>query len=64
MCFFLAVDFHVLVLGTAAWPLTVPPSNIKIPAEMLKTYERFMGFYMNKHTGRKLTWLWQFSRNE
>lgn len=58
------VDFDVNVLGTSSWPLTVPPSDIKIPAELLKTYERFEAFYMHKHTGRKLTWLWQHSRNE
>lgn len=60
----LSVDFHVLVLGTAAWPLQGPASDLKMPVELLKTYERFEGFYMNKHSGRKLTWLWQLSRNE
>ena len=44
-----AVDFHVLVLGTAAWPLTGPTTELKIPTEMLKMFERFEGFYMNKH---------------
>lgn len=44
-----SVDFHVLVLGTAAWPLQGPASDLKMPVELLKTYERFEGFYMNKH---------------
>lgn len=60
----LSLDFQVLVLGTAAWPLTGPTSDLKLPTELLKTYERFERFYMNKHSGRKLTWLWQHSRNE
>lgn len=58
------VDFDVAVLGTSFWPLTTPTSDLKVPPELLKTYERFEGFYMNKHSGRKLTWLWQHCRNE
>lgn len=58
------VDFDVAVLGTSYWPLTTPSSDLNVPAELLKTYERFEGFYMNKYSGRKLTWLWQHCRNE
>lgn len=47
--FLVEVDFHVLILGTAAWPLTGPTTDLKLPTELLKTYERFMGFYHNKH---------------
>jgi len=60
----LYVDFHILVLGTAAWPMTAPTEPMHIPQELLKTYERFLGFYNNKYSGRKLTWLWNLSRNE
>ena len=60
----LELDFHILVLGTAAWPLQPPTSELKMPTELVKTYERFHGFYMNKHSGRKLTWLWQNTRIE
>lgn len=45
----LTVDFHILVLGTAAWPLTAPTEPMHIPQELLKTYERFLGFYNNKY---------------
>lgn len=48
--FSVIVDFQVLVLGTAAWPLTGPTSDLKLPTELLKTYERFERFYMNKHS--------------
>ncbi|KAK4705022.1 cullin 1, partial [Phenoliferia sp. Uapishka_3] len=44
-----SIDFQVLVLGTAAWPLVGPPCDLKLPVELLKTYERFERFYMNKH---------------
>ncbi|KAI5475829.1 hypothetical protein MNV49_000793 [Pseudohyphozyma bogoriensis] len=60
----ITVDFHVLVLATGQWPLQGPSSDLKMPSELLKTYERFEGFYMSKHSGRKLSWLWQISKNE
>lgn len=46
----LSVDFHVLVLGTSSWPLTRPTTELKLPAELMKTYERFEGFYGSKHS--------------
>ena len=49
VAFLLTVDFHILVLGTAAWPLTAPTEPMHIPQELLKTYERFLGFYNNKY---------------
>ncbi|BGP58323.1 hypothetical protein JCM8202_002945 [Rhodotorula sphaerocarpa] len=60
----LNVDFSVLVLGTAQWPLTAPSTKLNMPAELAKSKERFEQYYLNKHSGRKLTWLWQHSRNE
>ncbi|KZV92198.1 hypothetical protein EXIGLDRAFT_614671, partial [Exidia glandulosa HHB12029] len=35
-----------------------------IPREILPTYERFQRYYASKHSGRKLTWLWNYSKNE
>ncbi|KAK4056472.1 ubiquitin ligase (cullin) of SCF [Microbotryomycetes sp. JL221] len=61
----LTVDTEFLVLSTAAWPLNVgTASEVKVPAELMRTYERFTGYYTTKHTGRKLTWLWQHCKNE
>ncbi|KAH8921932.1 Cullin-domain-containing protein [Atractiella rhizophila] len=60
----LSVDFHVLVLGTSAWPLQAPTTEMDIPRELQKTHSRFVNYYQNKHSRRKLTWLWQLSRNE
>ncbi|GAA5976152.1 hypothetical protein JCM5350_000332 [Sporobolomyces pararoseus] len=60
----LTVDFNIQVLGTSAWPLTAPTTNLNMPAELVKTKERFEAYYMNKHSGRKLSWIWQHSRNE
>ncbi|MBW0485937.1 hypothetical protein O181_025652 [Austropuccinia psidii MF-1] len=60
----LSLDFHALTLATGSWPLQAPSTGLTIPIELLPTYERFTRYYQNKHSGRKLTWLWQLSRME
>ncbi|KAG0050195.1 hypothetical protein BGZ83_005027 [Gryganskiella cystojenkinii] len=56
------LDFSILVLGTASWPLTPPTTSFNLPDEVVKTYERFQAFYQDKHSGRKLNWLFQLSK--
>ena len=58
------VTFTVMVLGTNFWPLNAPTHDFTIPREILPTYERFTRYYQNKPSGRKLTWLWNYSKNE
>jgi len=58
------VTFTVMVLGTHFLPLDYPTHDFTIPREILPTYERFTRYYQNKHSGRKLTWLWNYSKNE
>jgi cullin 1 len=58
------ITFSVMVLGTNFWPLNSPQVNYNIPKDILPTYERFGRYYNNKHSGRKLTWLWNYSKNE
>ncbi|KAG8914818.1 hypothetical protein FRC01_003898, partial [Tulasnella sp. 417] len=60
----LDVSFSVMVLGTNFWPLTAPTDKFVIPKDILPTYERFTRYYGQKHQGRKLTWLWNYSKNE
>ncbi|EGE09399.1 hypothetical protein TEQG_08300 [Trichophyton equinum CBS 127.97] len=58
------VDPHFQILGTGFWPLN-PPSTQFIPPQVInKTVERFKSFYFDKHSGRKLTWLWQLCKGE
>ena len=52
------------MLSTASWPITAPSTKLILPPELLKTKDRFEQYYTNKHSGRKLTWIWQHSRNE
>jgi cullin 1 len=58
------INFSIMVLGTNFWPLNPPAGEFNIPADILTTYERFGRYYQNKHSGRKLTWLWNYSKNE
>ena len=58
------VDAHFQILGTGFWPLGPPTSDFLAPPEVVKTAERFQGFYFDKHSGRKLTWLWQLCKGE
>lgn len=60
----LDISFSVMVLGTNFWPLTAPTDKFVIPKDILPTYERFTRYYGQKHQGRKLTWLWNYSKNE
>lgn len=58
------IAFSIMVLGTNFWPLNAPNNDFVIPAEILPTYNRFQQYYQTKHSGRKLTWLWNYSKNE
>jgi len=60
----LEVTFSVMVLGTNFWPLSAPTNEYTIPREIQPTYDRFTRYYGAKHSGRKLTWLWNYSKNE
>ena len=59
-----AVDPQYHILGTGFWPLTPPNTSFIPPQDIVKTYERFQKFYFEKHSGRKLTWLWQLCKGE
>ena len=59
-----AVDPSYYILGTGFWPLSSPATGFVAPQEIVKTYSRFQQFYFEKHSGRKLTWLWQLCKGE
>ncbi|KAI0081580.1 Cullin-domain-containing protein [Panus rudis PR-1116 ss-1] len=58
------INFSIMVLGTNFWPLAAPPFDFLIPADIQPLYDRFTKYYQQKHSGRKLTWLWNYSKNE
>lgn len=59
-----AVDSSFQILGTGFWPLNAPNTPFTPPMEVNKAVESFKRFYDQKHTGRKLTWLWQLCKGE
>ncbi|PCH40016.1 Cullin-domain-containing protein [Wolfiporia cocos MD-104 SS10] len=58
------LTFTIMVLGTNFWPLNPTNTEFIIPTDILQTFERFTKYYQQKHSGRKLTWLWNYSKNE
>lgn len=58
------LTFSIMVLGRNFWPLTSPDHEFVIPREINTVYDRFSKYYQQKHSGRKLTWLWNYSKNE
>lgn len=49
------LELNVSVLTTGNWP-PYPQANLVLPPEMSASLDRFRGFYLSKHSGRKLTW--------
>jgi len=58
------VDASYSILSTAVWPFHPPTTQFAPPDVLQRTCERFSHFYNEKHSGRKLTWLWQLSKGE
>lgn len=59
-----AVDATYAILGTSFWPLQPPNTRFAPPQVIINTYELFQEFYTSKHSGRKLTWLWQLCKGD
>ena len=58
------LDPSYQILGTSFWPLNAPGTPFAPPQEINKAMESFTAFYNDKHSGRKLTWLWQLCKGE
>jgi cullin 1 len=58
------IDASYSILGTGFWPLVPPNTTFLPPSDIVKAYERFQKFYNQKHSGRKLTWLWHLCKGE
>lgn len=59
----LGLDFSIQILGTVSWPFT---NNLEfsLPQELEKSIQTFTDFYQQQHSGRKLTWLYNYSKGE
>ncbi|KAG5732719.1 Cullin-1 [Termitomyces sp. T112] len=58
------VDFSIVALAINMWTSKIPEHEFIIPREILPTYTRFSQYYEHKFQGRKLVWLWNYSKNE
>ena len=52
----LPFEMSVNILESASWP-TYPVTELDIPFELIACMERYQGFYLSKHNGRKLAWI-------
>lgn len=59
----LDVDFYIMVLSSGSWPFQ-QCFPLTLPLELEKCSQRFTEFYSNQHNGRKLSWLYNFSKGE
>ena len=58
------IGFSIMVLGSNFWPITPLPHDFVVPTAILSAYNRFQKYYQIRHSGRKLIWLWNYSKNE
>ncbi|XP_045144624.1 cullin-1 isoform X2 [Echinops telfairi] len=62
-CLYPTVDFSIQVLSSGSWPFQ-QSCTFALPSELERSYQRFTAFYASRHSGRKLTWLYQLSKGE
>jgi cullin 1 len=58
------ITFNVAVLGKNFWPIDPPEDDFIVPTDIELAYDSFQTYYLRKHSGRRLTWLWNYSDNE
>lgn len=60
----LQVYFNIALLTSGSWPLTISATNTDffLPSEFDLACKSFTRFYLNQHSGRRLTWLHQYSK--
>lgn len=57
------IDFAIKVLSDGSWPFTLKEEFI-LPYELETSYTQFSNFYIGRHNGRKLIWLYNISKGE
>ncbi|MCJ1260723.1 hypothetical protein MMC22_000585 [Lobaria immixta] len=59
-----AINSNFHILNTGFWPLTQPETTFMPPPEIVDAYTDFQKIYLDQHSGRKLTWLWNLCKGE
>ncbi|KAJ3328293.1 hypothetical protein HDU76_010208 [Blyttiomyces sp. JEL0837] len=61
----LGVDFNIIVMTAGSWPMSgAGSSDFPLPDELVRSVAVFNDFYINSHSGRKITWLFHLSRGK
>ncbi|XP_054163060.1 cullin-1-like [Oppia nitens] len=60
----LPIDFTVKVISMSASPFAHIKTDFQIPHELETGVNSYTAFYINKHQGRKLTWVYAKSKGE
>ncbi|XP_078335041.1 cullin-1-like [Crassostrea virginica] len=59
------IDFSIQVLSSGSWPFQQSADcTFTLPQELGRSFQRFTCFYNNRHSGRKLNWLYHHSKGE
>uniref|UniRef100_A0A5S6QL19 Cullin family profile domain-containing protein n=1 Tax=Trichuris muris TaxID=70415 RepID=A0A5S6QL19_TRIMR len=58
-----SIDFSVLILSCGAWPLNATAS-VNLQPQIAKSMQSFSDYYVNHHSGRKISWLHNYSKVE
>jgi len=59
----LPLDFQIQVLSSGSWPFT-QCGEFSLPSELEHSVNKFNEFYNGKHSGRKLSWLYNRSKGD
>ena len=57
------VDFSIEILTNGTWPTDQSPA-CNLPRQLLQCTESFKAFYMQKHSSRRLEWLFHYGQVE
>jgi cullin 1 len=55
-------DVSMLVLTAGAWPISASAATYAVPAMVERSEALFREFYAQQHSGRRLTWLYNFCK--
>ncbi|KAJ2907825.1 ubiquitin ligase (cullin) of SCF, partial [Coemansia aciculifera] len=57
-------DFDMKVLNFVSWPYSPPDVKLEVPPILSTVCEQYKRYLDDKHSGRKLSWLWNIARAE
>lgn len=57
-------NYSFKVLSSGSWPFSQSSQQLQVPLQLSDKEQMFRVFYDSKYSGRKLTWLHQYSKGE